>query len=321
MKNMALIFANPHILQECRRLRWGLWQCPPFLVVFIGIITIVSMLTTYLLASRYAEEPEIAALVVIAVTLFLLIVGNIIISGFNRLAEAHHIKSEFIAIVSHQLRSPLSIFKWTLDTFEQDVRRSRDSADWHTSFQTLRMSTDQMVLLVNSLLEVSRIEAETVVLKREPVSLSELTRDALEQFRAYAHARNITIQINEESLIPVITGDPERMGMVIQNLLDNAIRYTGRSGLISVEIEDKGSFVRWAITDQGLGIAKDQQPYIFRKFFRAENAMRLQTHGSGVGLYIAKAIIEASGGSIGFSSEEGSGSRFWFTLPLSSRTL
>ncbi len=313
---MPTLLQKFNIMEECRRLRWGLWQCPPFLTLVTGITTVVSMLGTHLVASRYAEEPEIAALIVISVTVVLLVGGNIIITGFNRLAEAHHIKSEFVSIVSHQLRTPLSIFKWTLDLFERDWGERGRTTDWRNSFETMRMNTEHMILLVQGLLEVSRIEAATVALRRDPVSLSEVTRRVAEDFRVYARASNVIISIEEDLDVPVVTADEERVQMVIQNLIDNAIRYTARSGSVRISIRREGQSARWIIADQGSGIPAGDQPRIFEKFFRAENARNAQARGSGIGLYIAKVMIEASGGSIGFSSQEGKGSVFWFALPI-----
>ncbi len=104
--------------------------------------------------------------------------------------------------------------------------------------------------------------------------------------------------------------------MVIENFLDNAIRYVQEKGLVEIKIKREKDFVYFEIKDNGVGIPKEDQKYIFQKFFRSENILRYQTQGSGLGLYISKAIIEKSGGKIGFSSQEGRWSTFWFTLPI-----
>jgi len=117
--------------------------------------------------------------------------------------------------------------------------------------------------------------------------------------------------------LPEISADPERTEMVIRNLIDNAIRYTANSGNIKIRISRAGnSFVRWAIHDEGIGITPHERRRIFDKFFRGRKAMLRQTEGSGVGLYAARAIIDAAGGKLGFSSEPEKGSEFWFTLPI-----
>ncbi len=313
---MLTILGKLNLAAECRSMRLKPWQCPPFLVLTMGIIIILSMVATYFIAARYTEEPEIAALIVIGITALFLVTGNLIVNGFNRIAEANRMKSEFIAIVSHQLRSPLSIFKWTLDIFDRKLKEWNDSS-MENFLGTLHDTTEKMIRLVNSLLEVSRIDAGTFTLHKTPVVLDKLTEEILKDFRKYAEASNITLTLDSPPSLQAVLGDKERIAMVIQNLVDNAVRYTHESGNITIRIETEGSRLRWSVQDQGVGIPEAEQKFIFQKFFRAGNVRNEQTRGSGIGLYIAKIIVEVSGGEIGFSSEQDKGSRFWFTLPIS----
>lgn len=316
---------KPNLFSECQELRWGLWQCPPFLFILMGLVTIVSMIATYALASRYIEEPQIAALVVIFVALLFFIVGNIIISGFNKMVETNRMKSEFIAIVSHQLRSPLSVFKWTTDVLERQLK-AEIQIDTPTAnyLDTLRSTTENMIALVNSLLEVTRIEARTFLLREEQFSLVDQTRSTVDNFIKYAEASNVHIAFEAEPNLPEVKADKERVGIIVQNLIDNSIRYTSKSGTIRIRITREKDSLKWSIQDEGIGVPTNQQRFIFQKFFRADNIKRsdsrTQTHGSGIGLFISKEIIEASGGHIGFVSEENKGSTFWFTLPLSRKS-
>ncbi len=320
LKLMSFVFGKLNPVAECRELGWKLWQCPPFLFLVMGFITIISMIATYSLASRYVEEPELAALIVIFITILFLIVGSAIISGFNRIAETNRLKSEFISLVSHQLRSPLSVFKWTLDVLGRQIKQGAkpEEENGENFLQTLNSTTENMIGLVNSLLEVSRIEARTFILRKETFSLGDLVRGILDNFRKYAEASHIALELQEEPGLPLLTADRERIGIVAQNLIDNAIRYTAKSGVVKVTIAQKNSSLEVRVTDQGIGIPKHLQKRIFEKFFRVGNLNKTdkQTHGSGIGLYIAKEVVEASGGKIGFTSEEGQGSTFWFTLPI-----
>lgn len=317
---MARLGGKLNPVAECRELKWGLWQCPPFLFLVMGILTIVSMIATYVLASRYVEEPELAALIVIFITILFLVMGNIIISGFNKIAETNRMKSEFISLVSHQLRGPLSIFRWTLDVLERQFRKMPDSNPENGNFvETLRNTSDNMIGLVNSLLEMSRIEAQTFVLREEVFSLDKVTKDIVANYLKYAEASNIALAVEIAPDIPEVRADRERIAIVIQNLVDNAVRYTLNRGNVLIMVRKDGEEILWSIKDEGVGIPVAQQKFIFQKFFRAKNLnskSTKQTHGSGIGLYIAKEIITASKGKIGFTSEEGKGSEFWFRLPI-----
>jgi len=275
------------------------------------------MIATWILSRHYIEEPEVAALIVIFVAALFLVIGNIIITGFNRMAESNRMKSEFLFVVSHQLRSPLAVFNWTLDALEMEIRRGAKITDFYNFVVALRENTNKMIRLVNSFLEVSRIEARTFVLKKGRFSLAEITKSVVDGFKNYAESQKVNLVIEEgKEALPEIEADREKIEMVIQNLVDNAIRYSPSGGRVVIRIENDNRFLRWSIQDQGVGIPAAQQKYIFQKFFRAKNHNSTYIQGTGVGLYIAKTVVEASGGKIGFQSQEGKGSTFWFTLPL-----
>lgn len=298
-------------------MRLPLWQCPPFLFVLMGFVNVAAMLGAYALATRFRTEPEIAALIVIGVSVFILVIGNLIITGFNRVAEANRIKSEFISIVSHQLRAPLAIFKWTLDLLKQKGgARDRDPESGNPSYlDILQENNEKMVQMVNTLLEVSRIDSNHLVLNREPVHLLDITRKTVQSFRQYADASNIALAVEAPDTLAPVLGDESRMRMVVQNLVDNAIRYSMPGGHVKIFIRENKQSIIWQIENNGVGIPPDQQKYIFQKFFRSSTAMKYRTEGNGLGLYIAKAIIEELNGTVDFASGGGK-TVFWFILPV-----
>ncbi len=316
---MASFLGRLNILAECRSSHLPLWSCPPFLFLVMGAVNVMAMAVSWLFASRYVEEPQVAALVVIAVSVLIFIVGALLINGFQQIAEANRMKSEFIAIVSHQLRSPLSIFKWTLDALGRV--KPAAAADQARYLSILGDNTEKMIGLINMLLEVSRIEAGRMALKREAVDLASLTGELVRALAPYVEAARITLRYLARDPLPAVAGDPERLKMVIQNLLDNAIRYSPSGGEVSIRITplDRRS-VLWQIKDRGSGIPQAEQRYIFQRFFRAENAKLSSAQGSGLGLYVARAVIAELGGEMGFTSEEGKGSTFWFRLPVANET-
>lgn len=311
---MVVLFERLNVIRECRALRWKLWQCPPFLFLIMGALTIMAMVATRLMAERYGEEMQI--LMVAGVTVILLIVGNLIINGFNQVAEASRMKTEFVAIVSHQLRSPLSVFRWTIDVLKENVKESNDPAIIGQFLRTLTDASDNMIQIVNNLLDSSRIDQGRFRLERQRLSLNHMTERAVDFYRRYADTSHITITFNADPALPDIEGDKERLAMVIQNLLDNAVHYTESPGNVTITTAFEPRVVRWTIADTGIGIPKTEQHRIFQKFYRAESARKFQTRGSGIGLFIARSVITASGGSMGFRSTPGKGSTFWFTLPF-----
>ena len=290
------------------------WQCPSFLIVLIGLITISPMLGTYLIAVKYTNQPEIVALIVIGVTTILTIISYFIIQGFEKLAEANQLKSEFVNIVSHQLRTPLTSIKWTINLMmKQTDHLSEKQLE---KLETIKASNQRMTDLVNDLLNVSRIEQGKLGLRPEKISLKEVIQDLIKDYLPLAKASNINLSLEIDKNIPPISIDPQGIKVVLQNLIDNAIRYIKNKGQVKISLKREGGLIKCHVQDNGVGIPSGDQSKIFKKFFRSRNIMKYQTEGTGLGLFISKSIIEASGGKIGFKSREDKGTTFWFEIPI-----
>lgn len=315
-----------NIFAQCKKYRIPLWQCPQFLFLIMGVIIIVSIFTAYIVATQYVAEPRIVALIVLLLAIILFIIAVIITKSFERLAEASMMKSEFISIVSHQLRSPLSNLNWAIE-FLFSGRLGRIEEKQLEYFEILKENSAKMGELIKGLLVVARIETGDFPLKKEIFSLGEMTKDLVLKFKPFVRAVNTEIKIKVQPNLSLAFADPYQVKLVMENLLDNAIRYTDLSkrnniphsskekNRINIKlVQNKNNFY-FEIKDSGTGIPERDQKHIFQKFFRSENILRHQINGSGLGLYIAKSIIVKSGGKIGFKSEENKGSTFWFTLP------
>lgn len=313
--NFKKILAQLNIPAQCRKYGLSFWQCPQFLFLVMGIIIIGSTLLAYAIGTRYIEDPGIVVLIVLLLTVILFIVAFTITRSFERLAEASRMKSEFISIISHQLRSPLSNLKWATELL-MSGRLGKIEEKQAEYFRILKENSSRMADLVSDLLTVSRIETATLPLEKKEIFLEELIKNLIQQFELFAKASNVEIEFRAQKKLPKIVADPSHLRLVIENLLDNAIRYIRDSGRVLVSLERKGKNLYLEIRDNGVGIPREDQKYIFQKFFRSENILKYQTQGSGLGLYIARSIIEKSGGKIGFQSEENKGSTFWFTIPL-----
>ena len=303
-----------NIKKRCGAAGVGLWQCPHFLFIIMGLVVIVAILATDIVARRYAE-PEMAALIVLMVAAVLFVLGNIVVRSFENVVEASRLKSEFVSIVSHELRSPLSAVKWSLNLFKSEGHYQNLNDEASSMISTIGEQNQKMIKIVNTLLEVRRIEDGKIDLEPEKIYLKQITEDALKNLNDFARASNIKLELDSRSETASFA-DRQKINFAVSGLIENAIRYSTGGSSVKIEIFEKSGRIFWRITDSGSGIPKEDRSKIFDKFFRAHNVYRYRSGGLGVGLFLSKAFIEASGGKIGFSSEDNDGSVFWFYLPI-----
>ena len=315
MKSKKGIFNQLNLFSQCREYNVSLWECPQFLFLLMGIIIIGSALTAYGIGQRYVEDPLEITLIVLLLALALFTIAVIITRSFEHLAEANRMKSEFISVVSHQLRSPLSNLRWAIELL-MSGKLGKIEEKQLGYFKILKENNSRMQELISDLLVVSRIQTARLTFKKENFPIKELVEELIAEYKAFATASNVQIVLNASDNLPEVFSDRFQIESVIENLLDNAIRYIKDKGRIEIRLSKKDNYIHFSIKDDGVGIPKKDQKYIFQKFFRSENIVRYQTQGSGLGLYISKAIINRAKGKTGFESEEGKGSTFWFTLPI-----
>lgn len=226
--------------------------------------------------------------------------------------RAEQMKADFVSFVTHQLRTPLSGIRWLLEVTGQDQTLSNDTASF---IADARAAAERLITLVNDLLAVSRLEGGRLVVHPEPLDLAGLTTEVVDEVTPLIRTKNQQVTVPGAAAAPLAFGDPKLVREVIMNLLSNAIKYTPPDGTITVSMQPNGDMVQWAVHDTGIGIALPSQAHLFEKFYRAENASVMNTEGTGLGLYLARLILERSGGRVWCESVEGRGSTFTFVLP------
>ena len=233
----------------------------------------------------------------------------------ERLRALDQMKTDFVSVATHQLRTPLSAIKWTLSMLlKGDVGPLTN--EQKTFLMKAYESNDRMVALLGDMLLSDQIESGKVRTSNTTSLLPELPENLLLELQSVAERKHITIRFEHPapSYAPVII-DPRHLRAVLQNLLENAVKYSSAQGTVVLHLTEEGAKTIFTVVDTGIGIPLDSQKHISTRFFRAQNAVKMETDGSGLGLFIAKSILEKNKGTIEFKSEEGTGSTFTVVLP------
>lgn len=233
----------------------------------------------------------------------------------KKLQELDEAKDEFISMASHQLRTPLTSVKGYVSMVLDGDAGKVNTKQKELLGQSFT-SAQRMVYLISDLLNVSRLKTGKFVIEPTDVYLPDVVEEELKQVEETAKARNVTINYNKPKVFPKLKLDDTKIRQVIMNFVDNAIYYTPAGGKIIVALNATPKSIEYTVTDNGIGVPKSVQSHLFTKFYRAENARKARPDGTGLGLFMAKKVIVASGGALIFKSVEGKGSTFGFTIPL-----
>ncbi len=289
------------------------WQTPGGLFIAMGLVNIIIMAITYFISQNY-DSPQILIIAECSVVTVVLIVGTLVTRMIEQMIKVNKMKSEFVSVASHQLRTPLSAMRWEtellLTKFSQGLNQRQLK-----SLSNVAALSDRMTKLVNDLLEVARIDQQGLILKKQHFDFKEIIQNILEEIMSLVKSRRIELTVDFEKRLPLAFGDPEKIKIVAENLISNAIKYNTSGGKVEIKIFKRGNYLVFEIKDNGVGVPEEQHARIFDKFFRSDNAVKYQTEGTGLGLFISKNIIEQLGGRIWFQSIENVGSVFSFSLP------
>jgi two-component system, NtrC family, sensor histidine kinase KinB len=235
-----------------------------------------------------------------------------VLEDVTRQRELDHLKDEFISVASHELRTPLTSMSMAVQLLVEG------SAGPLTPKQAglvgmVAEDAERLERLTRDLLDLTRLEAGTAVPHRQPVSPEEIAALGTAALRAPAEQKGVRLDVAVPAGTPLVSANPEQLARVVANLVNNAVRHTPRGGSVCVAVAPEGGFARFTVSDTGSGIPPDYLPRIFERFVQVPGAT---TGGAGLGLAIARKIVEAHGGRMWAESEPGNGARFHFTVPL-----
>jgi signal transduction histidine kinase len=244
---------------------------------------------------------------------------------FNRMAdqleaaarkqrELDTLRRDLIAWTSHDLRTPLTSIRVVVEALADSVIDDPETVQRY--LHAIRSDVHSLNGLIDDLFELAQLDAGGMVFDKVPVALSDLISDVLERMRTLAEQRRVQLDGQVSAQVDPVTIDPPKIERVLTNLIGNAIRYTPEGGRVTIDAQRRDGQVRVSVRDTGEGIADDDLPRVFERFYRGERSRSRSSGGAGLGLAIAKGIVEAHGGSIEVTSRPGEGSIFTFTLPV-----
>ena len=228
--------------------------------------------------------------------------------------ELDMLRRNLIAWAGHDLRTPLASIRAIVEALADGVVEDPETVEryLHTAQREIR----SLSLLIDDLFELAQIEAGGLRLELAPNSISDLISDTMESFSELAARQDVALEGSAEPGVDPVVMDAQQIGRVLSNLLGNALRHTSSGGIVQLHASRADEGVRVQIKDTGEGIGAEDLPYIFERFYRGEKSRNRTTGGAGLGLAIAKGIVEAHGGEIGAESPPGEGACFFFTLPV-----
>ncbi len=243
-------------------------------------------------------------------------VGHLVsLHDVSREKMVEKMKTEFVSLAAHQLRTPLTVVNWSMTALLKGDFGKLSDKQSEVIDDTLH-NNDRLITLVNNLLNTTRIEEGKYLYETKMADMREIVNFVIGGYGSDTEKKKIKIEFKSPESFPSTMVDIDKMKIAVQNIVDNAVKYSNEGGKVIISLTSDEKNITFKLQDFGMGIPKTQQVNIFKKFFRGDNAAKMDTAGSGLGLFMTQNIINAHGGKIWFESEEGSGSSFYFSIPI-----
>ena len=294
---------------DSRELGIPIWKLPDVVLIAMASVNILVMILTYFWATRYDNDPGKVIVLVAMEAAIITIIGNVLSESAKQIVETNKLKKEFIQIISHQMRSPLTTMKWQIELLKKKASENLNEKQV-SQIDRIYEENERLTNMIADILNMSRIDRRSEHLIYADIILEESTSDCLNMLTGFAKFKNIKIDFAGSEKKNKVFVDNEKMKIAIVNVIENVISYSKKGGKIKITIKRDGDFVALKVKDQGIGVKKGEQGVIFNKFYRGEGGKKAQPEGTGLGLFMTKKVLEQMGGSISLKSEEEKGSTF-----------
>jgi signal transduction histidine kinase len=241
----------------------------------------------------------------------------LVYSNVRRELHLSRLKSDFVANVSHELKTPLALIRLFAETLELGRVPTEDKARQY--YRVINKESQRLTQLINNILDFSRIEAGRKEYHFAPTDIGRIVSEVVDSYRFQIEQQGFALEVQVADDLPEVDADKEALGQALLNLVNNAIKYSRDEKYLRLDVRRDGGRVLLSVTDRGIGVAKGEQKKIFEKFYRAENSLVHETKGSGLGLALVQHIMQAHGGTVEVESAPGKGSTFTLVLPIGSK--
>lgn len=310
---MKIIFFS-RLKEESEELGISFWKHPDVVLLAMGLINIFVMVVTYAWASNLVKDPREAVLLVAAEATLIILIGNIISESSRQIFRTSRLRKEFVQIISHQMRTPITTIKWNVELLK--IGDPNLTSEQLKNVEKIEKEIEKIKMTVADVMNASKTEAGLMVREDKPTSFNSIVRDCIERVEEYARLKKVIIKFKTDLTEEDKTVLSEQFKIVFLNLIENAVRYSQVDKEVVISLGKKKNQANFSIKDWGIGIAKEDRENIFAKFYRGKNALKKEPEGTGLGLYVTKLIVENARGKISFHSKPKEGTEFKVALPI-----